>query len=313
MSDASLSVVIAGKAMLTPSICRFELVSPDGGLLPPFCVGAHVNVTNPSGIVRSYSLTDSPRDRSRYVIAVACRPDGRGGSRSLVQQTAVGDHLRISEPVNGFPLTSAPDHLLIAGGIGITPMRAMLHELLARGHRRVRLIYLTRSAEETAYLAELGDPALKDHVVIHHSAEFGRLDLWPYLAEPGGTHVHCCGPKALMDEVRALTMHWNPRACHFEDFAGVSTGEVSTPFTAVWQPTGESVEVGSNDTLLDALRRRGIRLESSCESGTCGTCRIRLVSGEPDHRDLVLTEGERDRFLMPCVSRALSPDLTLAP
>jgi phthalate 4,5-dioxygenase reductase subunit len=312
VSRTDLSVRVSAKEMLTPTICRFELRAADGGTLPPFTPGAHVNVRGPGGATRSYSLTDG--DEHVYAISVARDPEGRGGSVALVDGTAPGDTLTVSAPRNDFALLPAKRHLLIAGGIGITPMRAMFHRLRAEGGS-VRLLYLTRTEEETAYLAELSAPELADQVVLHHSATAGRLDLWPHLAEPDdGARVYCCGPRPLMAHVRALTMHWRPSRVHFEDFAGVDATRNARPFRATWAPTGRTVDVGPDQTLLDALRGQGADVPSSCRSGTCGTCRVRLASGTAEHRDLFLAEEERASYLMPCVSRGTGDDaLTLAP
>ncbi|MEJ7653425.1 MAG: iron-sulfur cluster-binding domain-containing protein [Chloroflexia bacterium] len=125
------------------------------------------------------------------------------------------------------------------------------------------------------------------HVRVHHSAVHGRIDLWPYLAEPrDGRHVYCCAARPLMEEVRGLTMHWRPSSVHFEDFAGVAASQVSDqPFQAVWAPNGRTVEVDPDSTLLDALNRAGAEVASSCRSGTCSTCVLRLFKGQAEHRD----------------------------
>jgi phthalate 4,5-dioxygenase reductase component len=220
--------------------------------------------------------------------------------------------LRISAPINNFSLRDAPRYLLIAGGIGITPIRSMLHELLENGRVGVDVLYLTRRKQDAAYLSEMSAmPGA--NVTAHHSDSSGRMDLWPFLADPDGRHVYCCGSPALMDEVRTLTMHWNPRAVNFEAFSGVSSATPgNAPFSAVWSPTGESFEVPAGTSLLDALRSRAIDVDSSCNSGTCGTCKLRVVSGVPLHRDLVLDGVERTMAIIPCVSRAYST-LEIAP
>lgn len=324
MSDTKFTVRLADKRPLTPNVQQLELRAVGNDPLPPFEVGAHITVDTPGGHTRSYSINNDPADGSRYLIAVRRTGEGRGGSLSLVDDTAVGDTLTISEPRNSFPLHAATRYLLIAGGIGITPIRAMLLSLLGAGIRDVHLIYLTRSAAETAYYDELTDPALAEFVTLYHRAEHGGapFDFWPYLEDPGadapGTpaadrRIFCCGPDSLQEEIRALTMHWRPSTVHFEDFNGVSAfGEMSAPFRARWTPTGEQIEVSAQETLLDALRREGATIASSCESGTCGTCRIRLISGEAVHRDVVLTPAERADFIMPCVSRA-EEEIVVAP
>ena len=307
-----LTARIAAKSMLTPEACRFVLHAPDGGTLPAYTPGAHINIGTPGGDVRSYSLTDDPADGSHYAITVHRNGAGRGGSASLVDDSAVGDLVRISEPVNAFPLREAAGYLLIAGGIGITPLRSMLRSLLRQGHEEVRLLYLTRSPEATAYLDELTAPDLAGHVQVHHSDLAGPLDLWPWLTTPGNTHVYVCGPTPLLEEVLALTMHWRPSSIHYERFSGVSAlGALSSAFRVRWQPTGEILDVPADVTFLDALRSAGKEIPASCRSGTCGTCRIRLVSGDVDHRDLVLTAEERVDAVMPCVSRAAGELITV--
>lgn len=300
--------------MLTASICGLTLVRPDGSALPGYAAGAHITVRAPNGQSRSYSLNEAGGDLvDRYVIAVARGRDG-GGSTSLVDDTAVGDRIGVLPPRNSFPLVDAKRYLLIAGGIGITPIRAMLAELRERGRDDVRLVYLTRRPDETAYLEEMTGAERADTVRMHHSEGRGRLDLWPDLATPGDTHVFCCGPRSLMDEVRALTMHWDPRTIHFEDFVGVGGPAAGDrPFVVTWQPTGEQIEVGAGQTIVAALRSRGIVIDSSCHAGTCGTCTVRVVGGAVAHRDVVLSATERETMLTACVSRAETGPLTLAP
>lgn len=310
MDDRDL--VVTRRAALTPSITRFELGPvPGQPPLPAVEPGAHLGVATPAGHRRSYSITDQTADGA-YAISVLREPDGRGGSRSMHDDVRVGDLLRADGPRNAFTLVDAEEYLLIAGGIGITAIRAMFAALERRG-ASVRLLYLTRAADDTAYLDELS--AVGAHVQVHHSATHGRVDLWPCLAEPReGLHVYCCAGRPLMEEVRALTMHWSPSHVHFEDFAGVTPGQAGDrPFRAVWAPTGQAVEVAAGTTLLDALNGIGAELASSCRSGTCGTCVLRVIEGEAEHRDLVLDETERRDRIITCVSRAAGENLTVAP
>lgn len=309
-----LHLVVAGREDLTPTVTRFVLRSSDGSVLPGYRGGAHITVTTPSGERRSYSLVEpGGRAPSEYVIGVRRDANGRGGSVSMHDDVHVGSVLEVTWPANNFALKRAKRYLFIAGGIGITPIRAMVAEVRARGGADVELLYLTRTPEDTAFLDEFTGS------VVHHSAVHGRLDLWPYLAEPDGgdgsdTRIYCCGPTPLIDEVLALTMHWRPSRVHVEDFAGVDAlGGRRTEFTTVWAPTGARITVPADSSMLTALRDNGIDVDSSCESGTCGTCRLGLVAGDPDHRDLVLTSQERSRFLMPCVSRSLGEEITVTP
>jgi phthalate 4,5-dioxygenase reductase subunit len=304
---------IVGKSMLTARICRFELADPDSERLPGYAAGAHITVRAPNGLSRNYSLNEAgARGPRQYVIAVARE---RTGSTSLVNDTIVGDLVTVSEPRNAFGLSEGSDHLLIAGGIGITPIRSMLNELRRdRPRDRVRVVYLTRLPEDAAYTRELADTAVGDSLHVHHSASDGRLDLWPYLTSPGETHVYCCGPQSLMDDVRALTMHWDPRHVHFEDFAGVAAARPGDrAFTVIWRPTGAHVDVAADQTIVQALRANGVFTNSSCNSGTCGTCTLRILAGQVEHRDVVLSEVERETLISACVSRAVTPTVELAP
>ncbi|WP_158871410.1 PDR/VanB family oxidoreductase [Antarcticirhabdus aurantiaca] len=307
MSAAKLNLVISAKRMLTPQICEFEFRDPSGAQLPGFEPGAHLNVATPGGSVRSYSISSDNADTSRYVIAVKCEEDGRGGSRSMVRETSVGDTLEVSEPSNAFPLVDAPKYLLVAGGIGITPILSMMRKLVREGHPKFRLVYCTRSAELTAYRDELSAPPFKGKVTIHHDGgdPDAAYDFWPDLETPDTTHVYCCGPSPLMDEIRNLTGHWSSSQIHFEDFAGVSAlGADAKPFVVERASTGEVFDIPSDKSILEVVRERGYAVPSSCESGTCGSCRTKLVSGAVEHRDLVLGQKERRDAIMICVSRA---------
>ena len=316
--DASrmMSLTIRRKEEIALDIFLFELAPGEPGDLPAFTAGSHLLVRAPNGIERRYSLCNAPTDRARYLIAVKREPDGGGGSASMVRDTTVGRTLLVAPPLNYFPLTDdARRHVLIAGGIGITPVRAMMHELAAKG-ADFRLIYCTRSPETTAFLDELSDPALAGRVLIHHDhGDRARsLALGPMLADrPDGAHVYCCGPRPLMQAVRDAAKHWPSSAVHFEDF-GTSVRPADGAdgaFLVRLAKDGRTVEVPAGISILEALRRQGISVPSSCESGTCGSCRTRLLAGEADHRDFVLDDDEQEGEIMICVSRARSETLTL--
>jgi phthalate 4,5-dioxygenase reductase subunit len=296
-------------------IREIELVAADGGELPAFTPGAHVLIQAPSGVTRRYSLTNAPTERNRYVIAVKREASGRGGSISIVDEIRTGDLVPVSLPRNEFELSdSAPGYLFIAGGIGITPIRSMIRHVLASG-KPFRLFYLTREPALTAFHDEWSAPELGGSVVLHH--DFGdparSYDLWPILEKPNGMHVYCCGPKGLMEAVQDMTGHWPTSAIHFEDFgAGTTVHRADdTAFVVRLGTGGAAVEVAADTSILEALRAQGHRLPSSCESGTCGTCRMRLLAGEADHRDFVLSDAERQCEIMVCVSRARSPELVV--
>lgn len=297
---------VAGATRIAEDIHRFELVHPEGWALPPFTAGAHLKVRVPGGAVRRYSLCSDPADEAAYSIAVKREAGGAGGSVSLCDGVRAGDTLPCTAPRNDFPLAGRPaGRVLIAGGIGITPMIAMIHELEAAGGPPWKLWYLTRSPAHTAFREELS--AHRGKVVIHHDGgdPDRAFDLWPVLEQPKGRHVHCCGPRALMQSVRDMTGHWPASAVHFEDFgSGAKPRPDDAPFRVRLARSGGVVEVPAGVTILEALREAGHHVAHSCESGTCGTCRTGLLAGAADHRDLVLMEHEHARAIMPCVSRA---------
>jgi len=295
-----------------------ELRAPDGEPLRPFTPGAHIKVKTPSGHTRQYSLSNDPEEQDRYVIAIKREAQGRGGSMSMVDQVAVGDLISVGTPENLFELDErAKSFILVAGGIGITPMLAMARSLLAAGDRKFKLYYLSRDAETTAFLDEISHSDLKPHVVIHH--DHGNpsesYDLWPVLEKPGtltGQHVYCCGPKGLMDAVRDMTGHWPSSTVHFESFGGDTKIHADDrPFTVQLARSQLKIEVPVGRSILEAAREHGVQVPSSCESGTCGTCKTRLLAGEADHRDLVLLEEEKADHIMVCVSRANSDELVV--
>jgi phthalate 4,5-dioxygenase reductase subunit len=219
----------------------------------------------------------------------------------------------VSAPVNNFALAKSPaGYLFIAGGIGVTPIIAMMRQLTASGGR-FKLYYCTRSPAATAFRDELSAPELRGKVKIHHDGgDLAKaLDLWPVVEKPQG-HLYCCGPRGLMQAVRDMTGHWSPSAVHFEAFTEAAEAKPDDkPFTVRLARSGGSIAVPVGKTILEALRDHGLDVPSSCESGTCGTCRTRLISGEADHRDLALADDERATNIMVCVSRARSGELVI--
>jgi phthalate 4,5-dioxygenase reductase subunit len=312
----SLALRLTEREMIAADIHRFEFRLPDGGELPPFTAGAHIAVQVPNGAVRKYSLCNDPAERERYVIAVKRETAGTGGSASLIDAAKSGDDLPITPPVNDFELPrNARNFIFIAGGIGITPIMAMIREITAEDGKTFKLYYCTRSREATAFREELSAPEFKGKVVMHHDGGDPErvLDLWPALEERRNlAHIYCCGPRALMESVRDMSGHWPQTAVHFESFVeGKVAQPDDKPFTVKLARSGEVIEVPVGVTILDAVRAAGHDAPSSCESGTCGTCRTALLEGEADHRDLVLGEHERANNIMICVSRARSAQLVI--
>lgn len=308
-----LDLKVAEKRRLAEGIWLFDLVHPEGNDLPPFTAGGHIPVRTPSGAMRHYSLSNNPSERHRYQIAVKHEPNSRGGSRSMVEDTAVGVLLSVDEPGNDFPLGDAPDYLLIAGGIGITPILAMARQLTDQG-KSFHLVYCSRSADQAGFLDVLNSDAVNGKITIHHDGgdPDAVYDFWDLLETPSKTHVYCCGPKPLMEEILGMTGHWPESAIHFEDFSPVErTRAEDKAFSVTLAKSGQTVDVAADQTILEALREAGFKTVSSCESGTCGTCKTGLLEGQADHRDMVLMDEEKSGQIMICVSRSTDGDLVL--
>jgi phthalate 4,5-dioxygenase reductase subunit len=310
-----LALVLKARRVVARDIVEFTFAAQDGAALPAFTPGAHIGVHTPAGVVRKYSLVNLPEDSDRYTVAVRRDGNGRGGSVSLIDGTREGDAVLVEAPQNAFPLAeSARRFLFIAGGIGITPILGMVRHLRRRAaegeaNTGFRLVYLTRSPEDTAYREELADPEIAAQVTLHHDGgdPANALDLWPLLEKPqAGTHVYCCGPRGLMDAVRDMAGHWPDTAVHFESFGpgDAAQFEANQAFTIRLARSGGEIEVDADQTALEALTAHGVRVQSSCEAGSCGSCRTPYLSGDVEHRDMVLGEDEKADQIMVCVSRA---------
>ena len=309
-----MELLVGAKTPLATDIWRFDLRHPQGQPLPPFTAGAHLTVQTPAGMRRNYSLCSDPSDTVSYQIAVKRDAQGRGGSVSMVDRLQVGDTVSVSAPRNNFELhPKAESFLFIAGGIGITPILSMMRDLRRSGRAIFRLIYCTRDEAGTAF-RDLLLSEFAEQVQLHH--DHGDLDqaidLWPEFENPGRAQVYCCGPRGLMDAVADMSGHWPSGAIHFESF-GVDASQyaANTAFTVHLHRSGTTILVGSDQSILEALRAHGHSVPSSCESGTCGTCRTNLLSGAPEHRDMVLMEDEKSQQIMVCVSRAHGGELVL--
>ena len=310
----SLSLRVVHAVPETPDVRLFEFRAKNGGELPEFSAGAHVCVRTPNGVVRKYSLCNDPAERDRYVIGVLREPQGRGGSISMVDSVNEGDDILVTPPRNDFPLVKSPaGYTFIAGGIGITPILCMIRHLKSSGGPKFRLYYCTRAKEKTAFYDALSAPEFRGQVVMHHDdGDPGKaLDLWPALENPKG-HVYCCGPRSLMESVRDMTGHWNASSVHFEAFSESEAHKPNDrPFRVRLARSGAVLDVPADKTILETFRAAGYDAPSSCESGSCGTCKTTLLAGEADHRDLALSQNERAGHIMICVSRAKSDEITI--
>ena len=293
-------------------INSYELVDPDGGPLPAFTPGAHIDLHVDGDTVRQYSLSNDPEEDRHYVIAVLKDEAGRGGSRSLHETLHVQDVVTISQPRNNFPLADdAKKTVLIAGGIGVTPLKSMAHTLDKLGHD-YELHYCAREPQNAAFGDELKALADKGRVHFHYDrGEPGKgLDIGALLRDPtDATHVYYCGPAGFMDACAAATTHWPKGTVHFEHFKPpvVERDADALPagaFVAELVKSGMRLTVDADVSLADALNDAGVEVPTSCTSGLCGTCKIRYLSGEVDHQDYILDDEEHTQYLTACVSRA---------
>lgn len=298
-------------------IRSFELRDPGGAELHPFEAGAHlqVEVTLPDGQValRHYSLLGDPRDRSRYRIAVLLA-GGRGGSRFMHERVAPGSSLRAVPPENGFPLLLEADHsILMAGGIGITPILSMVR-MLAQEGRSFELHYAARTPARMAFREGIEALAReKAHFYFTHGERPQPLDLEALLAPPrSGAHVYVCGPPGMIRAVTSVgqAAGWPKDRIHFEGF-GPGQHASDRAIEVHLERSALTVQVGPGETILDAILNAGVWAPSECRRGTCASCMTRVVAGEPDHRDVCLSQALRETYMCTCVSRARSDHLTL--
>lgn len=312
------SVRVTRKSTIADGICAFELVPVEGGKLPEFTAGAHIDVVTPSGHTRQYSLCSPDWGGRSYRIAVLREQSGRGGSQSMHNDVREGDLIKVSTPRNHFALEKASSpSLLLAGGIGITPILAMAYELLEQG-REFELHYCTRSAQRTAFKDELSQKFAGRARVYHDDGPSEqRFDLAGTLSNaPAGAHLYVCGPAGFIDAVvnQASRSGWSQERVHREFFSAAQVDKGGdTPFEVVVASSGLIATVGANQTVVEALAKIGVEVLTSCEQGVCGTCVTRILEGLPDHRDCFFTDAERsegDQFT-PCCSRAVSDRLVL--
>jgi len=314
----TLTVRVAGIREEAVDIRSFELVSADGTALPAYTAGSHLDVHLKPGLTRQYSLCSAPGDSARYVIAVKREANSRGGSAAM-HALKVGDTLTIGAPRNNFALfKAASHHLLIAGGIGVTPLLSMAQELHGAG-ASFELQYFTRSIEHTAFHERLSAPGLREKVSFHYALDADRVRaylrrlLWERKPD---AHLYLCGPRPFMDLVETVAAAtWPPDAVHLEYFAA-DPASLSGPresFEVKVASTGATFAVPAEKSIAQVLAENGIDVPVSCEQGVCGTCLTGVIEGDPDHRDVFLTDDEKrrcDRMLL-CVSRARSARLTL--
>jgi vanillate O-demethylase ferredoxin subunit len=313
-----LAVKVVRKVQEALDIVSFELAAPDGGALPPFSAGSHIDVHLREGLVRQYSLCNDPHETHRYLIGVLRDPASRGGSVAMHDTVNEGDVIQISAPKNHFALVPARRTLLFAGGIGVTPILCMA-ERLAKTGAGFAMHYCSRSIERTAFHERISASEFADRVQFHFDAGAAeqKLDLPALIAQPDpDTHIYVCGPGGFIEHVvnTAKALGWSSAQVHLEYFgAKVQDTAGDGAFEVQVASSGKTFTVPAGQTIIAVLAQHGVEIPVLCEEGVCGTCITRVLQGVPEHRDVYFTDEERAKNdqITPCCSRAKSGCLVL--
>ena len=305
-------VVVSKVEMLSPDVTKYEFRDPEGKDLPEWTAGAHLDIVVAPEFLRQYSMSGDPADRSNYQIAVLREDAGRGGSKLMHRIFSEGRRVFVSKPINHFPLVETADRsFLMGGGIGITPMVAMAHRLHALGRDFV-MHYSVSTRRAAGFLKDLEQVPWSDRVSLHVSDEGTRADFDSLLqGARDGWHVYTCGPDRYMAAVMdaAERQGFGEEQRHLEYFSVPETPEYENhPFTLKLAASGRTFEIPSDKSATDVLAENGIHVDVKCSDGICGVCKCRLVSGEVEHRDFVLSKAQRADSIILCQSRAAEPD-----
>lgn len=315
MQEQTVELVVAARDELADDVVGLALEDAAGGELAGWNPGAHIDLLLSESLVRQYSLCSSPGDRRQWRVGVLLDHNGRGGSKA-VHALREGTTIKVRGPRNHFPLLHSRRYQFIAGGIGITPIIPMIEAAEAEG-AEWHLMYGGRQRSSMAFVDYLSK--YDDHVDIWPQDEKGILDLASILGTSrDDTLVYCCGPEALLNAVEQACAAWPKGALHIERFAAKPVDEAASEdslenFEVVCQRSGITIDVGPQETILDAVRAKGISMLASCMEGICGTCETPVLEGVPDHRDSVLNDDEKaaNDCLMVCVSRSKTERLVL--
>jgi ferredoxin-NADP reductase len=303
---SEISVKVARIIEEFPGTNRFVLNPTGSEPLPTFAAGAHIAIQLPTGLLRTYSLCAPADNGGSYQIAVALAPDSRGGSKYLHESVKEGDVLTISPPANLFEMSRGRHQVFIAAGIGITPFFSMIAEAEANGES-FELHYCVDDTADYPFKSELS--AQGERVRVYSLDE--SLDVGALLDEVRAeqTHVYACGSPGFVDLIRDEARHWDDENVHYENFSVDQSN--AKPFVVTIRETGQEIKVDADTSLLDALRDSHLHVESDCEVGICGTCRVRYT-GAVDHKDTYLTKSEKREWMTSCVSRAKGAELQIS-
>lgn len=312
--ERTVDLIVTDREELADGVVGLTLEDPDGCELPPWAPGAHLDLVLSDTLVRQYSLCSDPAERRYWEIGVLLQPDSRGGSAHVHHELHPGSTIAARGPRNLFPLLPAERYQFIAGGIGITPIIAMVQAVNAQG-ADWQLLYGGRHRSSMAFLDRL--ERYGDKVTVWPEDECGLLDLDAVLGDPrAGAAVYSCGPERMLVAVESACAGWPPGALHTERFTadpGRASATDTAPFDVVCQRSAITATISPGDSILEVLRAKGVNVLSSCMSGICGTCETPVLHGQPDHRDSVLTEEDRAAgdCMMICVSGSRSAQLVL--
>ena len=315
--EFTTDLVVRRRRAPADGVVVLDLAHPEDQDLPRWGPGAHIDLILGDGLTRQYSLCGDPRDSEVWRIGVLLDPNSRGGSRYVHENLEEGAAVRVRGPRNHFPLVDAPRYRFIAGGIGITPIAAMI-EAAQRAGNDWTLLYGGRTKASMAFADDIAE-RYPERVTVCPQDERGLLDLESLLKDPeDNTLVYCCGPEALLSAVEHHSAHWPAGILHIERFAARAptaeqAAEALESFEVACQRSGVTLEVSSDASILEALEDASIPILGSCYEGVCGTCEAKVLQGTPDHRDSVLTEAEQaaGEVIMVCVSRSRTERLVL--
>lgn len=302
---------------LTPSIRSFELTAEDDSDLPEFTAGSHIDIILDNGLTRQYSIANCCSEKNHYIIGVLHDVNSRGGSSFIHQQFKIGDQINISEPRNLFPIHSNTNKAcLFAGGIGITPILSIAYAL-KRENIPFEFYYFVRDEKSVAF-KDILETQFNHEIHFNIENDLNRqLNVNEILKSPeANKHLYVCGPNGFMDFIfkTAENYQWNKEHLHKEYFVAASADDESNfEFKVKIASTGEIIPIAADESITEALDKRGIEIPVSCEQGICGTCLTTIIEGEPEHRDMFLTDEEKglNQIFTPCCSRSKSEILVL--
>ena len=315
MSDTTLPLQILQIRLETADTASFDLVAADEQLLPPFTAGAHINVQIPGGPQRSYSLVNAPSERRYYRITVKRDPASQGGSAWFHDKARVGAQLQVSLPANDMALEEeAPLNVFIAGGIGITPMMSMIERLQQRGGQW-QLHYSARTPQLMPFRTALQRLDANDQIQLYFTGEgAARMDMERIVrSTPAQAHLYACGPAGLIDDFIAATQERSPQTVHYERFSAVKPAATTGGFALKLLRDGRTLQVSQGQSILDVLLDANIDVQYACTQGVCGTCRLNVADGMPDHRDDYLSDEDKaaNNCIIACCSGSHSAMLVL--